>query len=90
MIGEEVTKGRIISLVAVTAAGLALAGCGANQRDLENVPLTNPDKIEIYANIDQHPNIARLCIGGVAFATTTREYGDAVLRVPEWDAWCKG
>jgi len=29
-----------------------------------------------------------LCIDGVAFVTTSRDYS-AVLRVPEWDAWCK-
>lgn len=67
---------------------LALAGCGANERDLEGVHIKNPAKAEIYANLDQHPNIVRLCIDGVALMTTTRDL-NAVQRVPEWDAWCK-
>jgi len=76
---------------ALAAAALVLltsAGCGANHRDLENVPLREPQKAEIYAGIDGHPNIARQCIDGVAFATTTRDY-NSIMRVPEWDAWCK-
>jgi hypothetical protein len=82
------TRGKkFAGIVAVVAAGLVLAGCGANTRDLEGVPIKDPDKIEIYANLDQHPNIVRLCIGGVAFYTTTRDL-NAIGRVPEWDAWC--
>jgi len=81
-------KRSIISAVAVLAIGGSTAGCGANTRDLEGVPLRNPQKAEIYANIDGHPNLARQCIDGVAFLTTTRDYS-SVLRVPEWDGWCK-
>lgn len=68
--------------------GAALAGCGSNRRDLEGIPLTEPSKVEIYANLDTQPNIVRLCIDGVALMTTSREY-TSVIRVPEWDAWCK-
>lgn len=80
-----------LALAAGMAGALVLvaSGCGANTRDLEGVPFKNPDKIEVYINIDDHPNVARLCIGGVAFFTTSRNYGDAIGRVPEWDAWCK-
>ena len=68
---------------------LVLSGCAGDQRrDLEGVTIKNPQKYELYSNIDTHPNIARLCIDGVAFVTTSRDYS-AVLRVPEWDAWCK-
>jgi len=77
---------------ALVGSGLllvALAGCGDNRRDLNGVTSKDPDKYELYTNIDTHPNILRLCIDGVAFATTSRQYGDAMLRVPEWDAWCK-
>lgn len=74
--------------VAVVAVGL-LAGCGDQRKDLEGVPSKDPDKIEVYMNVDTHPNIVRVCIGGVAFATISRDY-NSILRVPEWDTWCKG
>jgi len=82
-----------LSLVGVLALGftalLAVSGCtAANERDLEGVNIQNPAKAEIYANLDGHPNIVRLCVDGVALLTTTREL-DGVQRIPEWDAWCK-
>jgi hypothetical protein len=68
---------------------VALTGCDdANQKDATGVHWRQLDKIEVYSNIDQHPNIARVCIDGVAFATISREY-NSILRVPEWDSWCK-
>ena len=33
--------------------------------------------------------VGRICIDGVALLQTTREYGDALSRVPEWDEWCE-
>lgn len=78
-------------LVLSLSACLALTACDFTQtedRDLEGVKLKNPAKAELYANVNNHPNIARFCIDGVAFATTTREW-EPVIRVPEWDAWCK-
>lgn len=77
------------SLLVLTAIGLVLAGCG-NQatRDLEGIPAKEPDKAEVYVNVDKYGNVARICIDGVAFATTTRDY-QALMRVPEWDkTWC--
>ena len=75
-----------VVLLAVTLVG----GCqGANTRDLEGVEPRTPDKIEAYVNIDGQPNLSRLCIDGVAFLTNSREH-TAVMRVPEWDGWCKG
>lgn len=73
--------------VIAAAAALALAGCGANNRDLEGVDLIDPDRIEVYANVDQNPNIVRLCIDGVAFITTSRKRF-AVQRAEYWDGWC--
>lgn len=58
-------------------------------RDLENVEVRDPGRVILYNNVDLHPNIVGLCVDGAGFATTTREYGDAVIRVPEWDAGCK-
>lgn len=87
---EEVKK--IIGIaVAAVLAMVALSGCAyANDRDLEGIDWKNPDKIEVYLNIDDHPNIVRMCIGGVGFATTSRINGeDALTRVEAWDAWCK-
>lgn len=72
--------------VVVFAAVLALAGCGsATNADLTGVPALKPDRVEAYTNIDGHPNLVRLCIGKVAFVTTSREAGNNFLRVPEWD-----
>lgn len=69
-------------------AALALTGC-ANQtmRDLEGVPVEDPDSARIVVNVDQYPNIAISCIDGVAFVTTTREL-DGIMRVPELDPTC--
>lgn len=76
-------------LAALAAAAVALSACGSNNfRDVEGVKSKDPQKLEVYSNTDAHPNINRVCIDGVAFATTTRDYAP-ILRVPEWDAWCK-
>lgn len=75
-----------VAIVGVVAM-IVLSACGSNQRDLEGIPLKEPDKVEIYANLDDHPNIVRICVGGIAFATTSRDY-NAIMRVPEWDRWC--
>lgn len=52
-----------------------------------------PDKVTVYINVDDHPNIVRLCIDGLAFRTVSAKYVSlntpAVERVPEWDGGCK-
>ncbi len=79
-----------IAALLLTTAGSCEEGDSSNY-DVKGVEAKNPDKIEGYANIDGHPNIVRLCIGGVAFATTSREAGLNFLRVPEWDVpFCGG
>lgn len=76
-------------IASAAVAVLVLSGCSqTEERDLEGVKLRDPNKAEHYTNVNGHPNISRICIDGVAFATTTREYAP-ILRVPEWDAWCK-
>lgn len=77
-------------IFAVLILLLAFASaCGSdNLRDVENVDSKDPDKIENYNNMDGHPNVGRMCIDGVAFLTTTRDY-HPIERVPEWDAWCE-
>ncbi len=76
-------------ILASIALAIALSACGSqnNFRDVEGVKSQNPDSVENFNNMDQHPNMGRVCIDGVAFLTTTRQY-DAVTRVPEWDKTC--
>ena len=80
------------SIVAAAIGAVALGACtpGNNFRDVEGVPSKNPDLIEAYNNLDGHPNIAKVCIDGVAFATTTRDAQAAIQRVPDWDSSCPG
>lgn len=51
-----------------------------------------PDKLEVITNVNDHANIVRLCVDGLAFRTVSIKYvglaTPAVERVPEWDAWC--
>jgi hypothetical protein len=79
---------RVLVAVALIAA---LAGCGSsnNFRDIEGVASRDPDKVEVYNNVDQNPNVTMICIHGVAFVTTTRDY-DSIMRVPELDRQCPG
>jgi hypothetical protein len=77
------------ALAAALAAALTLGACNlgsddANKKDVLNVPGIKPDKLEVFINVDGHPNIAVLCIHKVAWVTTTR-VGEAVQRVPEYD-----
>ncbi len=82
-------KKRIVILAAGAILVFSACGPGNNFRDVEGVKSQNPDLIENYNNMDQHPNLSKVCIDGVAFLTTTRDY-DAVTRVPEWDRTCPG
>ena len=92
---------RRIGLVVVV--GLVLVACSsAMSRDIDtptelantSVELASdqlsmgvPDQVDLFYNLDTHPNIVRLCIDGVAIMTTSREF-EPVQRVPEWDAYC--
>lgn len=76
------------AIAAVIAVG-GLTACGANdKRDLEGVASTDPDYAEIFNNTDGRPNVQLLCIRGVGFSSTTRDF-TSLARVPEWDAFCK-
>lgn len=82
---KRVTAG-ILSAVAILAMTTA---CGSNNfRDLNGVTSLHPDYVENYDNMDKHPNIGLICIRGVGFVTTTRDY-TAIQRVPQWDSFCK-
>lgn len=80
-------------LAVTVAAGVAafglLTGCGVDdKRDLENISSYDPDYAEVYNNTDGRPNVQLLCIRGVGFSSTTRDF-TSLARVPEWDAFCK-
>jgi aspartokinase len=79
---------RVLVAVALIAV---LAGCDSsnNFRDVEGVASRDPDKVEVYNNVDRNPNVTMICIHGVAFVTTTRDY-DSILRVRELDRQCPG
>lgn len=81
---------KLAAAVVTAAAAVALSGCGLNDsvRDYEEAQVKDPDSVTLWNNVDLHPNVARLCTDGVAWATTTRDY-TAIIRVPEWDAYCK-
>lgn len=88
-----------MTVLAVSA--LALSACTSQHlQDLDTsteflthnvepieVIVTAPDSVEVFLNVDMHPNLARVCIDGIAFLTTTRDL-DAVDRVAEWDPYC--
>jgi hypothetical protein len=83
----DMVKRVVIGVVAGLIA-LGASGCGRdNFRDVEGVPSQNPDKIELYNNVDKHPNIVMVCIHGVAFVTTTRDY-NSIMRVADLDKQC--
>jgi predicted small secreted protein len=89
-----IRKKAAVVFVGVALIAAVLTGCGQaawedSLRDLEGVQVYDPDEATLWNNVDQHPNIVRLCLDGVAFATTTRPDFAAVTRVPEWDAHCK-
>ena len=84
---------KIKIVAAIAAIGFLATGCGQapwedSMRDYEHAEVRDPGMITLWNNIDKHPNIARVCADGVAFATTTRPDFSSVMRVPEWDGYC--
>lgn len=69
------------------AAGILATGCTSTLQDLEGVQATPPDTYEVFQSPDAFPNIARICVDGVAFVSSTREY-QQITRIPEWDNEC--
>lgn len=75
-------------ILGLILAVLLAAGCSSdNFRDVEGVPSQDPPKIELFNNVNGHPNLVMVCIHGVAFVTTTRQYEPA-QRVPDLDRNC--
>lgn len=78
----------VVALAALVVTPLiTAANCGGDTfRDLEGVKGKDPDAVQIIYNVDGYPNIVRICVDKVAFASTTRDNSPAALfRVPEWD-----
>jgi hypothetical protein len=74
---------------AVVATAGIIAGCAGNPQldDLRNTSVLYPNYAVTFMNVSSFPNVTELCINGIAFATTTRDY-NAILRIPQWDAFC--
>lgn len=72
----------------IATAGI-VAGCAGTPQldDLRNTSVEYPNYAVTWMNVDSFPNVTELCINGVAFATTTRDY-NAIMRIPQWDAFC--
>jgi hypothetical protein len=77
----------VTRLILVALTALALTGCTSTLQDIEGVHAQKPDKVEVYQHINRFPNLSLICVHGVAFITTTRDYAP-VLRVPELDTQC--
>lgn len=76
---------------ALGAAALLIGGatgCGTNdKRDLEGIKSFDPEYAETYNNTDGRPNVVLMCIRGVGFASTTRDF-TSLMRVEAWDKFC--
>lgn len=88
-------------MLAMAAVLFALTGCSDQLGDRGGDEGAAPDKIsdvdyiEVYRNADNFPNVARVCIRGIAFAATSSgargedSYAAPdLVRVPEWDPTC--
>lgn len=80
-------KAIVLGVAALALVAGAACTPGNNFRDVEGVKSVDADKYTVYNNVDKHPNIMVLCIKGVAFVTTTRDY-NAIMLVPALDKTC--
>ena len=95
LIGAVLFVLALLSGCAVAPPGPAAPSLG-DRGVVEGAPpdvVLDVDYVEIYRNADHFPNIGRVCIGGIAFATSSTGAGATVgatpfLRVAEWDAFC--
>jgi hypothetical protein len=71
---------RILTTTAVAAAlTLTAAGCAGDQmgdKPIDAGDIYDADQVRVFRNVDGYPNIAVVCIEGVAFATTSRRRRD--------------
>lgn len=72
---------------------LLLTGCSKQLGDRGGDEGAAPDRIadvdyvEVFRNADNFPNVARICVEGLAFASTSSS-DPGLLRIPEWDKVC--
>ncbi|HEY8374578.1 MAG TPA: hypothetical protein VIL00_17750 [Pseudonocardiaceae bacterium] len=84
-----------------TVVALALTGCTTRTSSRDEQENRSPnlvgdvDYVEIYRNTDHFPDVARVCVQGLGFVTTSTDDRRAgshrsgpLLRVPEWDGFC--
>lgn len=90
-------------LILVALAVVAVTGCSsAHTRDIDtetkwfetsvelgedHLHILPPDDVTVWYGLDSHPNMARVCLDGIAFVTSTSEF-KAFERIPEWDDYC--
>lgn len=97
--------GPAAAAAAAVAALLLLSGCSDQLGDRESGAGKNADRIgdvgrvEVYRDADNFPNVARICVDGLGFSSTSSGWrggedeneraAPALSRVPEWDATCR-
>ncbi|QUH04012.1 hypothetical protein HUO13_27190 [Saccharopolyspora erythraea] len=89
------------TIIPLAAALVLVAGCSPQLEDRggeEGAPpdfIGDVDYVEVYRNADDFPNVARVCVRGLAFATTSTGRGHEsvgatpIIRVAEWDDFCR-
>ena len=76
-------------IILIIAAVFLIGGCSKQQvRDLEGITVKEPQKVELYTNVDQYPNVVALCINGVGFVSTTRDYTSLQESPGLTEKWC--
>jgi len=85
----RITRGKagLLGLVVAGALGMNLA-CSNQLHDQGGVAQANADYIVTYLNVDGSPNVTFMCIEGVGFASTTRDF-TSLIPVPGWNDFCK-
>ena len=76
-----------IACAGVAAAALTATGCQNQYNDQNGVRQVSPDFIQTYLNVDGYANVTMLCIDGVGFATTSRDY-TSLIPVAGWNSFC--
>ena len=84
------TKGIIgtaAAAVVIAASSIAAGGCSNQFSDQGGIAQANPDYILTYLNVDGFPNPTVMCVMGVGFVTTSRDY-TSLQEVPQWNGFC--
>jgi hypothetical protein len=97
---------KTVSVIALTAAALLLAGCSKATNEDRTGDVGNgslPDRtldathVDLYRNADGVPTVILFCVEDLRFASTASSTTDggkanapSLLRLPEQDAVCTG